>query len=388
IDMTRVKERTHYLAKQIRDVIEPVTIRRNRLDLMENPHYRQEVKELSRVEDPKEWFFELTEEQSRFYDRVINEYFALPEQGGRFKGAIYKPFIYERGRTIDEFEADLTKEENFQFQQQFNLYDFMRRLLVKRFESSFGAFERSLNNFKDITTTVLEFIQKTGRYILDRILLERIYEKDIDEIEEHLKEYAERVKKNEYPKHHKVYEIEKFKRKKEFLSDIESDLKLFDHILKELRTLKLIDNDPKVECLVRNIKKVLTQKPSPGEPKRKVVVFSEYIDTVKYLTPILEKEFNSRVLVVSGNLTKSRVTEIYRNFDASLPKEKQDDRYDILLTTDRISEGFNLNRAGMVVNYDIPWNPVRVIQRVGRINRISKKVFESLYIVNFFPTEK
>ncbi|MDW7977161.1 MAG: hypothetical protein RMI35_11450, partial [Leptospiraceae bacterium] len=48
----------------------------------------------------------------------------------------------------------------------------------------------------------------------------------------------------------------------------------------------------------------------------------------------------------------------------------------------------NLNRAGIVINYDIPWNPVRVIQRLGRINRISKKVFDVLYIVNFFPTEK
>ena len=54
----------------------------------------------------------------------------------------------------------------------------------------------------------------------------------------------------------------------------------------------------------------------------------------------------------------------------------------------KISEGFNLNRAGMIINYDIPWNPVRVIQRLGRINRISKKVFDELYIVNFFPTEK
>lgn len=74
------------------------------------------------------------------------------------------------------------------------------------------------------------------------------------------------------------------------------------------------------------------------------------------------------------------------NFDASY--ERQEDKYDILLSSDKISEGFNLNRAGMVINYDIPWNPVRVIQRVGRINRISKKVFDGLYIVNFFPTEK
>ena len=58
------------------------------------------------------------------------------------------------------------------------------------------------------------------------------------------------------------------------------------------------------------------------------------------------------------------------------------------MTSDKISEGFNLNRAGTVINYDIPWNPVRVIQRLGRINRISKKVFDELFIVNFFPTEK
>ncbi|HON09016.1 MAG TPA: helicase C-terminal domain-containing protein, partial [Verrucomicrobiota bacterium] len=84
--------------------------------------------------------------------------------------------------------------------------------------------------------------------------------------------------------------------------------------------------------------------------------------------------------------TKTNIDDIYLNFDASYPKQKDD--YDILLGTDRISEGFDLNRAGMVINYDIPWNPVRVIQRVGRINRISKKVFDKLFIVNFFPTEK
>lgn len=179
-------------------MIEPVTIRRNRLDLQENPHYRNEIMELSKVEDPIEWFYELTKEQSGFYDRVINEYFALPEDGGLFKGAIYRPFIYKAG--MDAFD-DLASEENFQYIQQFNLYDFMRRLLVKRFESSFGAFRQSLINFRDITDIVLGFIQKTGRYILDRQLLMRIYSEDIDTIEHELRQYAERVKRGEYPKH-------------------------------------------------------------------------------------------------------------------------------------------------------------------------------------------
>ena len=381
IDLNNIDILSHKLAREIKGVIEPVTIRRNRLDLQGNPLYKDEIKDLSQVEDPKEWFFELTEEQSVFYDTIINEYFALPEKGGRFKGAIYRPFIYEIGE-LDE----LSEEENFQYQQQFNLYDFMRRLLVKRFESSFGAFKESLNNFKRITGIVLEFIDNTKRYILDRNLLEKIYDKDSEEIEECLRDYAERIRKNEYPKNHKIYEIDRFKEKEKFTDDIKADLALFDEILDELIRLDLIKNDPKRECLIPDVRRVITAVPRDGEPKRKVIIFSEYIDTVKYLAPTLNKEFNNRVLVVAGNLTAGRIRDIYRNFDASY--EEEHDEFDILLTTDKISEGFNLNRAGMVINYDIPWNPVRVIQRVGRINRISKKVFKSLYIVNFFPTEK
>jgi hypothetical protein len=77
---------------------------------------------------------------------------------------------------------------------------------------------------------------------------------------------------------------------------------------------------------------------------------------------------------------------VLKNFDTTY--KKPEDKYKILITTDTMSEGFNLNRAGAVINYDIPWNPTRVIQRVGRINRISKRVFDNLYIYNFFPTVK
>ena len=58
-----------------------------------------------------------------------------------------------------------------------------------------------------------------------------------------------------------------------------------------------------------------------------------------------------------------------------------------MIATDAISEGFNLHRAGSIFNYDIPYNPTRVVQRFGRINRINKKMFNELYIYNFFPTD-
>lgn len=385
INLQKVKRRSHYLARQIRDVIEPVTIRRNRLDLQNNPYYKDEVKALSKVKDPEEWFYDLTKEQSEFYDKVVSYYFGDPDEGGEFKGAIYRPFEYEIEREKIRGER-LTGEENFQYQQQRNLYDFMRRLLVKRFESSFGSFQQSIKNFKEITEIALEFINKTGRYILDRSLLEKIYDLDLEEIEKHLKDYSEKISNGDYPKNHKIYELNKLKYKDQFLDDINADLTLFESVLKELSVLDLVKNDPKAACLIKNLKNVLNQKPNKGEPKRKVVIFSEYLDTVRYLEPILERQFSKRLLVVSEDLSSSKILEINRNFDASYAE--QEDNYDILLASDRISEGFNLNRAGMVINYDIPWNPVRVIQRVGRINRISKKVFDDLYIVNFFPTEQ
>lgn len=386
INLAKIKERSKYLAKQIRDVIEPVTIRRNRLDLQNNPFYKTEVKELSKVQPPQEWFFELTKEQSAFYDKVISDYFWVPDEGGRFKGAIYRPFEYEVEIEKLKRKDKLSEKENFQYVQQRELFDFMRRLLVKRFESSFGAFQQSIKNFKRITENVLKFIKKTDKYILDRSLLEKIHELDLEEIESHLANYAERIRSGDYPKSHKIYKLSEFRDKQGFIEDIQSDLVLFDCILKELQALELVKNDPKTTCLVTNVERILKNKPQKGEPQRKVVLFSEYADTVKYLEPALEKRFGKKVLTISGDLPSGKIAQINKNFDASF--QNQEDKYDILLSTDKISEGFNLNRSGVIVNIDIPWNPVRVIQRLGRINRISKKVYEDLFIVNFFPSER
>ncbi len=395
-DLNRVKQKADLLTKEIRDVIEPVTIRRNRLDLQNNPDYKDEVSELSTVEDPQEKLYELTPEQSKFYDRVIQEFFADPEEGGRFTGAIYRPFEYEEGIVYGKSETTIDEEKNRELLQQRNLFDIMRRLIVKRFESSFGAFKNTIETFIQINERVLSFIEKTGEedvykgdYILDRDLLEDILELEIDEIEERLKEYEEQIEKGGYPKRHKRYKIEQFKQKKEFVEDINSDITLFKEILNELTELKLVENDPKAQKLYEHIKETMSTTPLKGEPQRKIVIFSEYVDTIEHLEKKI-KEFDedlaNRTLVVCDTLSSTTITEIISNFDASA--KLQENRYDILLSTDKLSEGFNLNRAGMVINYDIPWNPVRVIQRLGRINRISKKVFNKLYIVNFFPTER
>ena len=385
VDIPRVKRKATQLASEIRAVIEPVLIRRNRLDLKNDPVYSKEVTELSEVADPIEMFYELSAEQMQFYTEVIEDYFS---EDGDFHGAIYQPFAYDKHETLSDTDK-LGEEENRVYQQQRNLYEFMRRLLVKRFESSFGSFAQSIENFIYAHEVVLDFIEKSGKYILDRKLIEQIYLSDPDEIEKVLNEFAQWLAElPKAPKNQRVYVIKDFDLADEFMQDIRSDLKLLREIDRKVKKLDLVANDPKAKSLITGIRKVLKTPARPGEPERKVIVFTEYIDTVKHLEPILEDAFSGRVISSNPGLASHQLREILANFDASVKPQNQEDDYQILLTSDKLSEGVNLNRAGAIINYDIPWNPTRVIQRVGRINRIGKKVFQNLYIYNFFPTQK
>lgn len=383
IDIVRAQRRVRKLAGEIRAVIEPVIIRRNRLDLTRDPVYAQEITELSEVADPVELFYELTPEQSALYDEVINNYFG---EDGQFRGAIYQPYAYEHQHKL----AHLDEEGSFTYQQQRNLYEFMRRLLVKRFESSFGAFSKSIDNFIRTHTIILTFIEKTGCYILDRKLIEKIWDEDEEDIEKSLRNFAKRLEEEEEPdpRHDRIYIIKEFDEAEQFLDDIRSDLKLLQLVADRVNKLGLVTNDPKSRRLIEAIRDIGAAVTEPGEPRRKVVVFSEYQDTLGHIAPVLKATFPGRVLVADGSFGRRFFDELFADFDAAHPAEKQRDAFDILVATDKLSEGVNLNRAGAVINYDIPWNPTRVIQRLGRINRIGRKVFQTLYIHNFFPTEQ
>ncbi|MEE4247632.1 MAG: C-terminal helicase domain-containing protein, partial [Kangiellaceae bacterium] len=144
---------------------------------------------------------------------------------------------------------------------------------------------------------------------------------------------------------------------------------------------QLVANDPKRETIYKKVSKIIK-----NEPNRKVILFTEYVDTVLHLEDYFREMFGNKVLICDGKVSKALAKDLERNFNAQYDGT-QFDNFQVLITSDKLSEGFNLNRAGAIINYDIPWNPTRVIQRVGRINRIGKKVFDKLYIFNFFPSE-
>lgn len=376
IDLTRVREETKKLANQIKNVISPVIIRRNRLDLKNDYLYSKEVTELSDVQDPIELFYNLNSEQSRFYDRVLTEFFG---EDGVFTGAIYQPFIYE----TEVNEESLDEEGNRALVIQANLFDFMRRLLVKRFESSFGAFNESIKRFLNIHIRVKEFIEKTGgKYILDRKLMDSLMnEEDMDVILKILDDYENNMLSKRVPKNNTVYDINRFKRKADFINNINKDIALFENLKNELGKLDIVHNDPKREKVSDEVYNILQKNKN-----RKVIIFTEYADTVRHLESFFKEKFDGKVLICDGGMTPTLNHTLNVNFNAQHKGEMHND-YDILVTSDKLSEGFNLNRAGVIINYDIPWNPTRVIQRVGRINRIGTKVFDKLFIYNLFPTE-
>lgn len=376
IDLQKVSAKTMNLANEIKSVISPVLIRRNRLDLKEDYLYSSEIDSLSEVENPVELFYELSPEQSRFYDQILDEYFA---EDGLFTGAIYQPFRYEK--KVNQQEK-MDEAGNRAFQQQRNLYDFMRRILVKRFESSFGAFAGSIDRFIKVHEIVQQFIKTTdGKFILDRKLIESIYEESEEKILDILYRFENDLLKKKTPKNTTVYEINTFERKEEFEANIESDKQLFIKIKNQLQLLNIVDNDPKRRRVFDEVRSILLK-----EPNRKVVIFSEYTDTVLHLKPFFQKAMPNRVLICDGKMTQALEKSLHADFNAQ-HRGSVTNNYDLLLTSDKLSEGFNLNRAGVIINYDIPWNPTRVIQRVGRINRIGMKVFDKLFVYNFFPTE-
>ncbi len=117
--------------------------------------------------------------------------------------------------------------------------------------------------------------------------------------------------------------------------------------------------------------------------KNHLIIFTESKETANYLFENIDEEYPGKVLLFTGDSGESIRDKVLENFDARARHPKED--YRILVSTEVLSEGVNLHRANVVINYDIPWNPTRMMQRVGRINRVDT-LFDVIHTFNFFPT--
>lgn len=167
-----------------------------------------------------------------------------------------------------------------------------------------------------------------------------------------------------------------------FLPGLKNDYEL----LKDLNNdWQKITEDPKLEVFIEYLKNTLLSKKI--NPQSKLVVFSESKETTDYLFKKLTKQVNYRILAVDSDSRKDKMPIIRQNFDANLPKSEQKDDYDIIISTEVLAEGINLHRSNVIVNYDTPWNSTRLMQRIGRVNRIGSTADE-VHVYNFYPTAK
>jgi len=370
------------IANRIRNILYPLVVRRSRIDLDKIPRYKNDLKqqgiEFSNVEAPELLKYQLGDLENK-YISTLNKIMK------GFKGARYKPTNEIKPEKLDWYEkefSDLFKEKSLLSVSQKNLALFMKRLLVHRFESSSYAFKSTLNNMMKSMLSIKDWYEKVGRVPIFKkgniVEVDDIID-DSSDNDEQLKSIDENLEELKTKKGYYYIKSEDLKDK--FIKDLNGDIKL----LKEIRDEWFLNNnnmdyDPKIE----KIKAFLREKLDENSD-RKIVIFTSYSDTADY---IYEKICNNfRAFKYSSKEASQKNKDIIRkNFDAGINKMKQENEFDILVATDAISEGYNFHRAGIIINFDIPYNPTRVIQRVGRINRINKKVFDNLYIYNFFPT--
>lgn len=372
-----IKAEIDKFAEKIKDLLGPLLIRRSRIDLQNINIYKEDLKlqgiEFPDIEQPINIKYEFGEFKKMYIETL--QQIVPGEQAKGFKGARYNVIGYINDiEKIEEIAKNLNIDPKLIQKTQKNLASFMKRLLVHRFESSIRAFQKTLNKMIQSYETVKKWYEKGFVPIYkkgDLPDLDEFENDDGDEIIEKMNEIYETYEE-------KGMELVKSEDlSDEYIKDLNSDINL----LKEIR-INWEQFDPKKDPKIEEVKKQIHDS-FVKDPKRKIIVFSMYSDTIDYLYEQIKDKF--RVFKYSSATSTSANKEIIKkNFDAGYNNQAND--YDLLLATDVISEGYNLNRAGIIINYDIPYNPTRVIQRVGRINRINKKIFPKLYIYNFFPS--
>ena len=397
---SEIKAESRRIAKQIRSIISPLVIRRSRLDLDEIPAYKADLKaqKIKTVipEDPVSLTYNLGEDKD-LYLRTLSKISPTAEDKLAhkddetfvyYKSARYKPSSYltDDAELLDQLKRELEDKTGIELQlllgRQASVSDFMRKMLVRRFESSVAAFKESLNSMIQSSESILRWIEKRDKIPVYKKGslpdVDEFYETTDDDLSQEIEDAFEKYTDRGF------FEIDmKYIKRDEYLADMLSDLALLQQIREEwFGKDQVIRFDHKLTEFKAQLRFLRA-----SDPKRKIVVFTEFADTANYLGESLKGEGLGIFKYTSGDSSTTSKKTIRENFDAGLKLEFQKDDYQILIATDAISEGYNLHRAGTVFNYDIPYNPTRVIQRIGRINRINKKMFDKLYIYNYFPTD-
>jgi hypothetical protein len=271
----------------------------------------------------------------------------------------------------------------------------MKVNFLKRLESSVTSFaitlERTIDKIEDFERRIKLFKDNQQMALFDLEVVE-VFNNDDDE---ELNEAFQIGAKLKYDLRH--LDIDKW------IKELQDDKRQLDLILSQAKQIT-VDRDAKLQTLKDLISEKINNPTitRSGKPNKKAIVFTAFADTAEYLYKSLRdwarSDLGINIALVTGtgaNQTtfgRTYFNEILTNFSpvsknrAKVPSMPQNEEIDLLIATDCISEGQNLQDCDLVINFDIHWNPVRLIQRFGRIDRLGS-INDSVQLVNFWATD-
>jgi SNF2 family DNA or RNA helicase len=307
-----------------------------------------------------------------------------------FNMSVYSPFSYIFSSRL-EFYSDLydTDVGNNSTLKQSNREESLKKLMrvnfLKRLESSVDSFRITLNNFSSNIIDILDKIddfETNGLGLVDEFDSSSLEDSEEDWLDEEFS-IGKKVQINLADMDTKSWRV-----------DLENDLEIAQNILKDMNKI-LPSEDTKLNKLKEEIQNKLTNP--INENNNKIIIFTAFAHTANYLYTQL-KEFNLSLGLQSAKITGSGTNQTTLNIDKqfnnilshfsplskSLNLKDPTKQIDVLIATDCISEGQNLQDCDTLINYDIHWNPVRIIQRFGRVDRIGSKN-NYIQLINFWP---
>lgn len=354
---------------QIRDkVIDKVTIRRTRTNILNDSDYKRDLDlqgiVFPHILPPNELEYELSPELSdKFYTTLV----ALTDESA-------EPHLnYARYRAVEFLNPKLREKYKNAVHIGQSLAGIYRIHMVKRLESSFYAFKKSLKTLLQITKDMIKMFEENKVIIAPELNIKNLQFKGMS-----LDEIMDYSIKRGYKEEDILYHATDFDPK--FVEMLYNDKKLLETLNAMWEQVK---EDPKLDKFISKLSSFTSEDINPTG---KLVIFSESVDTVNYLYDYLTKEMKRNdVIAVSADNRKRKFDIIKANFDANVKEEEQKNDYSIIVTSDVLAEGVNLHRSNVIANYDSPWNASRLMQRIGRVNRIGS-VADNIYNYMFYPS--
>ena len=371
-DIPTAQKRVALIYEDIRrKIIEPLTVRRTRTDLVQHKQYKDDLDEqgivFPKIEKPRKIMYQLDAQLEALYDSTF-----------KMLNGDNEGLQYFRYRAIEFLVPNLKVKYKNADLLSTQLAKMMKTLLVKRIDSSFYAFKKSLQRFLNASHVMVNMFENERIYIAPNL---KVNEYMMDGREDELIKLITEAQETDPTI--QICNPNDFE--PGFLEGLKQDNIILQSLVNQWDKIDDETNDPKLDEFVYRLKNELLDKKI--NPSGKLIIFSESKETIAHVTTNLKKKGFGKLLSVSADTRSKLMDTINENFDANYKLEDQKNDIDILMSTEVMAEGINLHRANIVVNYDTPWNSTKLMQRIGRVNRIGTTA-PKIYIYNFYPTAK